>query len=69
MRLLGNLGIQSITLFPAEELRFDGEGYLVLMLQEGQAYWLEAEASAMVERGQLLVVPRGGDRCLRGGAF
>ena len=69
MLSVGNLGIHPIRLAPGEEKRFAGDGYYFLMLRQGQAYWLQGDANAILEPGSLLVVPRSSVGCLRGGRF
>ncbi len=69
MLSVGNLGIHAVSLAPGEERRLAGDGYYFLMLLQGQAYWLEDDSNAILEPGNLFVVPRGGAGCLRSGRF
>ncbi len=64
-----NMGIHSIRLAPAEEKRLAGDGYYFLLLRHGQVYWLDDNSNAILEPGNLVVVPRGGERYLRSGRF
>jgi AraC-like DNA-binding protein len=65
----GNLVIGRICLSPAQEVGFEGDGYVFLMLLRGQAYWMGPGVNHVINGNELTIVARGSGCSLRSGRF